>query len=57
MDDFADGLYTVGLGIAASVTTRSQIKAEVLNTFKNKPPDDTVKKNDVAVVLALVYKF
>lgn len=57
MDDVGDGLYTVGVGIAASVTSRSQIKAEVLSTYKHKPPDEDVKKNDVAIVLALVYKF
>lgn len=57
MDDLADGLYTSGVGLVASVTARSQVKAELLNTYKHKPPDATVQKNDVAIVLALVYKF
>jgi hypothetical protein len=29
---------------------------EVLDTFKNKPPLATIQKNDVAVLMAIVYK-
>ncbi len=56
MGDFDDGLYVFGVALAASVTTHTQIKAELLNTFKNRPPDD-VKKNDVAVLLSFVYTY
>jgi putative salt-induced outer membrane protein YdiY len=57
MDDFNDGLYIVGLGMAASVTTQTQIKVEFLNTFKNQPPSADVQKNDIAFLLSFVYKF
>jgi putative salt-induced outer membrane protein YdiY len=57
MDDFEDGLYIVGLGVAASVTSQTQIKIEILDTFKNRPPSADVKKNDVAYLVSLVYKF
>jgi putative salt-induced outer membrane protein len=57
MDDFGDALYTFGAGIAASVTTRTSMKLEVLDTYKTKPPSADVKKNDVALLAALVYKF
>jgi putative salt-induced outer membrane protein YdiY len=55
-DDFADALYQVGAGIAVSVSTRTQIKLEWLDTFKNKPPGEAVRKNDISVLVALIYK-
>jgi putative salt-induced outer membrane protein YdiY len=57
MDDFDDGLYIFGVGVAASFTTQTQIKVELLDTFKNKPPNADVKKNDVALLVSFVYKF
>ena len=57
MDDLANALYAITLGIAANVTNTIQMKAELLDTFKNKPVSATVVKNDVAVILSLVYKF
>jgi putative salt-induced outer membrane protein YdiY len=57
MGDLADALYAISLGIAANVTDTIQMKAELLDTFKNKPPSATVVKNDVAIILSLVYKF
>ncbi|HQZ38633.1 MAG TPA: DUF481 domain-containing protein [Vicinamibacterales bacterium] len=57
MDDFNDGLYVLGLGLAANITTQTQIKAELLDTFKNRTPGPAVQKNDVAVLLSFVYKY
>lgn len=57
MDDLANALYAITLGIAANVTNTIQMKAELLDTFKNKPVSAAVVKNDVAVILSLVYKF
>jgi putative salt-induced outer membrane protein YdiY len=54
--DFEDALFTFGAGVAASMSTRTQLKVEVLDTFKNKPPSLAIKKNDVAVLMAIVYK-
>jgi putative salt-induced outer membrane protein len=56
-DDFADALYTFSAGLAVSIVSRAQLKAEVLDTYKNKPPNADIKKNDVAIVLSVVYKF
>ena len=36
--DFDDSLYSFGVGLAAAMSTRTQLKIEVLDTFKNKPP-------------------
>jgi putative salt-induced outer membrane protein YdiY len=56
-DDFGDALYTLKLGIAATITARSQLKVELADFYKTRPPDVTVQKNDVSVVTAVVYKF
>jgi putative salt-induced outer membrane protein YdiY len=54
--DWDDSLYTFGAGIAASISTRTQLKFEVLDVYKNLPPSPTIKKNDVAVLMSIVYK-
>jgi putative salt-induced outer membrane protein YdiY len=57
LSDFDDSLYTFGLGVAASVTTRTQLKFEIIDTYKNKPPTVDVKKNDVSMLVSFVFKF
>jgi hypothetical protein len=54
--DWDDSLYTFGVGIAAAMSARTQLKFEVLDTYKNLPPLPTIEKNDVAVLMAIVYK-
>ena len=54
--DWNDSLDTFGAGIAASISTRTQLKVEVLDVFKNLPPTPDIKKNDVAVLMSIVYK-
>jgi putative salt-induced outer membrane protein YdiY len=54
--DWDDALYTFGVGIAVAMSQRTQLKAEVLDVYKNQPPLPSVKKNDVAVLMAVVYK-
>lgn len=54
-EDFSDALYTFVLGLSASVSTRTQIKIELVDVYKNKPVTG-VKKNDTSVVVSLVFK-
>jgi len=54
--NFDDALYTFGVSVAAAMSTHTQLKIEILDTFKNLPPLPTVQKNDVAVLMAIVYK-
>ena len=54
--DWNDSLYTFGVGVAATISAHTQLKVEVLDTYKNLPPLPTIQKNDVAVLMALVYK-
>jgi putative salt-induced outer membrane protein YdiY len=56
-DDWADSLYTFNVGIAAGITNRTQLKFEIVDTFKNKPPTADIKKNDVSTLVSLIYKF
>ena len=56
MDDFDDALYTFGAGIAASITAATQLKVEVLDTYKARPLPG-VEKNDIATLVSFVYKF
>jgi putative salt-induced outer membrane protein YdiY len=56
-NDFADGLYTFQVGIAAKISTRLQLSVDVLDSFKNRPYDPALKKNDVALVTSIVAKY
>jgi hypothetical protein len=42
-----DALYAVGAGISLSVSARTQIKLEWLDTYKNRPPVPGIQKNDM----------
>jgi putative salt-induced outer membrane protein len=55
--DFGDALYNFSAGAAAALTARTQLKIELVDTYASRPPNETVKKNDVALITALVYKF
>lgn len=44
------------MGLAANVTTRAQLKIELLDTYKTKPTSDTIEKNDLAFLTSLVFK-
>lgn len=54
--DWEDSLFNFGVGIAASMSTRTQLKIELLDVFKNRPPVPGIKKNDLATLIAFVYK-
>ncbi len=54
-NDFDDALYAVGASLAASVTARTQLKVEVLDTYKTLVTAGVVK-NDVAVIVGMVFK-
>jgi putative salt-induced outer membrane protein YdiY len=55
--DFGDALYGFGVNLAATVTGRAQLTVELRDTYKVKPPDPTLKKNDVTLIMGAVYKF
>jgi len=53
--DFNDALYAFSAALAASVTQRTQVKIEFLDTYKNLVAP-SIKKNDIAVIVGMVYK-
>lgn len=55
--DFEDYLIHFGLGLAASITTRSELKVEFLDDYKNLPASADTKKNDTAFVTTFIFKF
>lgn len=54
--EFDDALYQMNVGLGAAITARTQLKVELVDTFKNKVPDPAIVRNDVALVVALVFK-
>jgi len=54
--DFGDALYTVGAGLAATVTRRTQLKLEVLELYKTEPPPGK-QSQDVSFIMSVVYSF
>jgi len=54
--DFGDVLYTFGATLAANLTSKSQVKIDLLDSYKAKPPTPAVKSNDVAIVFSIGYK-
>ncbi|MDP1862245.1 MAG: DUF481 domain-containing protein [Gemmatimonadaceae bacterium] len=56
-NDVADGLYATSVGIAASVTNRTQMKVEVFNTYRTTPPLSTIEKSDYSTLMSFVFKF
>lgn len=57
MDDFGDALYAFNAGIAVAITNGTQLKLEILDTYKTKPTAANIKSNDIATLLSFVYKF
>jgi putative salt-induced outer membrane protein YdiY len=56
-NNWADSLHNFSAGIAASMTQRTQLKLEFLDTYKKKPALGTPKKNDTTLITSLVVKF
>ncbi len=57
MSGFGDALYLFGVNVTAALSGRFQLKVELLDTYKTRPPLPTLKSNDVALVTGIVYKF
>lgn len=55
--DFGNGLYLVGVNLSSTLVGRAQLKVEVLDSYKTRPPLATLKRNDVALLTGIVVKF
>ena len=54
--DFLDNsLHVFNIAVSAAISARTRLKVELLDTFKSRPPLETIQKNDVAVLIQLAY--
>lgn len=54
--DFADAYYHLEVGIGAAINDHFELKVALIDEYKRKPPDPTVKQNDVAGIVSIGYK-
>ena len=55
MDDFGDSLYTFDVTVAAAINSRTALKVQFLDVYKNKVLAG-LEKTDIAVVVGVVFK-
>jgi len=55
--DFQDALYHFGIALVTSITSRAELKVELLDDYKTLTPEPSVKKNDVAFITSFLFKF
>jgi putative salt-induced outer membrane protein len=55
--DFSDSLTNFSVSVTTTVVGNLQLKLEFLDSYKNKPANPSLKKNDTAFVTAFVLKF
>jgi hypothetical protein len=53
LNNLADGLYTFSAAIGTRISERLSLSVELVDTFKNRPPTQATKRNDVSIVTAL----
>jgi putative salt-induced outer membrane protein len=56
-NDFTDTLTTFKAGITTSINSVLELKFELLDSYKNRPPSPAIEKNDTAFVMAFVVKY
>jgi putative salt-induced outer membrane protein YdiY len=55
--DFADAYYHFDVALGAEVDEHFELKVALIDEYKRKPPDPTIKRNDVAGIVQLEAKF
>jgi len=56
-DDYGDSLTNFSAGLTTALMKQVDVKLEFVDSYKNKPPNATVKKNDTAFVTGFMWKF
>ena len=56
-NDFDDVLYTFGANFAVAINKQAQLKVQLLDIYKTKPQDTTLAKNDLSLIVGVVFKF
>jgi hypothetical protein len=55
--DFGDALYLLGANVTSTLVGKAQLKIEVLDSYKTRPPLPGLLRNDLALITSIVYKF
>ena len=53
----ADSLTNFSVGLATTLVGNLQLKVEFIDSYKNRPANPTLKKNDTAFLTTFVLKF
>jgi len=57
VNDFSDSFSTFSAGLTTSIYKQFELKVEFLDTYKTRPPNPTIKKNDTSLVIAFLLKY
>ena len=55
--DFSDSLTDFTAGLTCALVGNLELKVEFIDSYKNKPSNPSLKKNDTALVTSFVWKF
>jgi len=56
-DDYSDSLTAFAAGLTTSISKQFELKVEFRDSYKNRPPNPTIKKNDTALVITFLLKY
>jgi putative salt-induced outer membrane protein YdiY len=56
-NDFGDSLTNFRVGVTSTLYKNLQLKVEFLDSYKTKPPNPTIKKNDTAFLTTFLLKY
>lgn len=57
MNDFGDSFTNFRVGVASTLYKKLELKVEFLDSYKTKPPNPTIKKNDTAFLTTFMLKY
>jgi putative salt-induced outer membrane protein YdiY len=56
-NDFEDSLTNFRAGVTTTLYQNLELKVEFLDSYKTKPPNPTIKKNDTAFLTTFLFKY
>ena len=56
-NDFSDSLTNFSVGVTTTLVGNLELQVEFIDSYKNKPSDPLLKKNDTAFITAFVWAF
>jgi putative salt-induced outer membrane protein YdiY len=56
-NDFEDSLTTFNIALTTTIYKKLELKVEFLDSYKTKPPNPTIKKNDTAFLTTFLLKY